>query len=166
VPRRTLSDASFWLFAAWWVCLSQGCGAPSPSHRPSRSDAYGNTLCWSGNIAHGRDEWLAEARTRFKDPFVFVCHGNTEDGKTWWAASDDKYVTADIEAVGKLLHDLMPDRDVVLISCNDKAITPRLPKRVWYSPKRNVWSRPAWACIFEPPPNVATDIWEFREGSE
>jgi hypothetical protein len=135
-----------------------GCASRGEIDRP-RLD----TLAWSRNIAHGQKAWLTEARKRFSDPFVFVVHGDTHDGKSWWCAPDDAAAEANITAVGKLLHDLMPDRDVVLVSCDTKGVVPRLPKRVWAA-RRTVWSAPRSACLFPPPDNVCSSIFEFVEG--
>jgi hypothetical protein len=157
VPRRTLSDAIFLALVAGWLCLS-GCRSPV-----TRADITTDTLAWSANIDSGRDEWLAEARKRFDNPFVFVVHGDTDDGKNWWVAADDKSRRANIEAIGGLLHSLMPDRDIVLISCNERGLTPKLPKRVWYV-RRNCWSYPRGSSWLSAPKHVADTIWEFQEG--
>lgn len=128
--------AFFLALCVWWALLAGGCCSAK-----TRADVSANTLSWNRNIAWGRQAWLKEARTRFADPFVMVMHGDSS-GKDWRAAPDRKFCNADVESVGWLLHGLMPDRDVVLVCCNSEGIKPRLPKRVWYSPKGPVWSDP------------------------
>lgn len=159
MPR--LNRITFYLLLFWWVILSAGCRAP----HVSRQDGYGNTVAWNRNIAHGRDDWLAEARKRFANPFIVVVHGDTSDGKHWWIAPDNKGAKANIEAVGLILHSLMPDRDVVFVSCNAAGLTPHLPKRVWFA-RKAVWSEPEGASIIPPDDDCVADIWAFVEGKE
>ena len=152
-----LSATTFCLMALWWFALA-GCTAHIP-----RREVEADTLAWNKNIASGRAAWLEEARKRFPDPFVFVCHGDSS-GKDWRAAPDRRYLNTDVETIGWLLHSLMPDRDVVLVCCNEMGLKPRLPRRVWYSDCGSVWSEPGpddrwygWGI---------GSIFEFVEGSE
>jgi hypothetical protein len=159
--NSSLSNGCFLALAAGWFAVV-GCSKPPVGEIDRPRLDY---LCWSKNLRWGNAEWLEEARTRFKDPFVFTVHGNT-NRPDWRIAPDKKYVNADIECVGWLLHSLMPDRDVVLISCNSDGRKPRLPRRVWYA-DRTVAARPWWAWELGPPfPDDVGCIWQFQEGTE
>lgn len=160
MSRARYSDLIFWLWTACWIAYCAfGC-APAP-YRAGRCDR--DYLAWSANISQGQGPWLAKARRRFRDPFVFVCHGDTSDGMSWWVAPDDRRAEGNIEIVGKLLHEMLPQRDVVLVSCNAAGVKPHLPRRVWYS-TTTVWSLPQSAYPLPVPNWACGSIWDFVEG--
>jgi hypothetical protein len=160
---RLASDLIFWLwFAAWLSHCTFGCSSPPYG-------TAGHSASLNRNLRHAPDPWLREARKRFKDPFVFVVHGESLGG-LWWIDADEDAVSANISAVGYVLHAAMPNRDVVLISCNAGAVRPKLPKRVWYCPTSEVWAVPGDDCRYHPFKRdwewYAGSIWDFVEGED
>jgi hypothetical protein len=57
------------------------------------------------------------------------------------------------------LHLAMPDRDVVMIVCNENGKPLNVPG-VWYA-RSTVWSKPRWASEKTPKPKSVADIASF-----
>jgi hypothetical protein len=111
---------------------------------------------WAYNISYGRAAWIDEARTRFKDPFVFVAHGANLDG-VWTVFPDEPRRRRPVETLAWDLHLAHPNRDVVLIVCNKDAAKLKVP-RVWYA-TQVVRARPHDPFC---PSGQTDDIWKFR----
>jgi hypothetical protein len=172
---------AFW--AAVLAYLMAGCQEARPTGgKPLESPVTGTHLVWGKSIGAGVEFWEAEASNRFKKPYVFVCHGSKsaphngvwvcvpdEGIKTYGKTSDENEYyesprpDSNEDTVAWVLHDLMPDRDIVFISCNPNKLKITAP-RVWYYPNGSVWSYPWWAANRKAPPGVADSIYQFVEG--
>ncbi len=144
----------------WFVALF-GCAAqPQQPHREC-SDGYG--LAWSRNVSQAVELWRVEAKKRFRDPFIFVCHGNTDSDGEWRLYPDQPMRRMSVEAAAQMLHALMPEREIVLIVCNPDGLELHVP-HVWYA-KNSCWVRPGPNWRFTPFPDYCTgSIYDFREG--
>lgn len=120
------------------------CGCSSPQKAPPA------VLRWSdGSLGkfYG-DLWLAEARTRFSDPVVLLCHGTTttvhhRDGRTeriWTTAPDSPRHKLSLQQIAEVLHEVWPDRDLVYVCCNEDGHELTVP-RAWYA-RSTVWALP------------------------
>lgn len=106
---------------------------------------------WSTWERFAPERWLLEAKKRWNDPIVFICHGGcktvpgTVDGKPsfvnkWYACPDAPRKQLEMQEVARMLHNLYPDKDIVLVSCNDMGVDLNVP-RVWYA-QHSVWQMP------------------------
>lgn len=98
--------------------------------------------------------WLKEAKTRFTNPVIFVCHGGYEmwwNGSDWvetWIAYPDEPLRSrqPVQEIADTLVNLYPRRDIILVTCNRKgdlvSIGTLHTKRVWYVPDGVVWMEP------------------------
>jgi hypothetical protein len=124
-------------------------------------------LVWSEDIDHSCNGWVREAQTRFPHPFVFICHGLEDSDKVWTLNPDNRTTGTDTETVAWVLSTMMPDRDIVLITCNQHGLRLKNPPpNVWYS-TGPVWSKPRRFCgpQEQPPDRHTSSIWEFVNGS-
>ncbi len=131
-----------------------GCAhqAPPPCSLPGNAD-----------IDFGRAAWEMEAAKRFPAPVVFVAHGYLSTDGVWMARPDSYPQDLPVESLAFLLHDLYPDRDIVLIVCNVAGVVPKLPPHVWYARNR-VWAVPnGWNQSDERQGKRGVgSIWEFE----
>jgi hypothetical protein len=95
--------------------------------------------------AYHATAWLAEARTRWPDPFIICCHG-LGVADLWVFARENadgtpQFVLVD-DAVRGELERLPAARDVILVTCNtDGFELTGMDARVKYS-RRSVWQSP------------------------
>jgi hypothetical protein len=108
-------------------------------------------------------EWQAEAQKRFHDPLVVSLHGRTEGGE-WCCFPQNSPGRITVEAFARNLHALYPDRDIVLVICNEDGKAIHIP-HVWYA-THNVWMRPTaslypWEQDERKSSPTVGDIWHF-----
>jgi len=100
-------------------------------------------ITWS-DLDNGDALWFQEASKRFRNPLIFSCHGGTRliGGKATWVCfpDDPSREILPVEDVAKVLHNLYPHRDLVLICCNAGHLRINVP-RVYYATDI-VWSAP------------------------
>lgn len=153
--------------------LTLGCAAESPSLPATRPTTTlpatlpatrpaADAEVWNHDIGGHEDDWLTEARKRFKNPYILICHGDSASsgGKRWVLCPELPRLERPTKEEAERLHKAMPDRDIVLISCNECGADLNVP-RVWYA-RRVVWSAPWWAASpkFDPDKSCG-NIWEF-----
>jgi hypothetical protein len=140
--------------AALLLALLCGCAVNPPASPPVYLP--GNYECWSKNISSGAGEWLIEARKRFGPAaFVFVCHGDTT-GPAWMLVPDHPRRSRTVEQQAWDLHLAMPDRDIVMVVCNEDGRGKLNVPNVWYA-NGVVWSR----APTTKPGNLVADIYSF-----
>jgi hypothetical protein len=160
------------IIIAFILPILSGCVVDSIRFRAKTSTEDIDGINWSsdGPLVAGFNFWRTEARRRFDNPFLFVCHG-ADYGKCYphpsnWQACpkiDGMPGLLDEDSIAWTLHSLMPNRDIVFISCNPHKLKLTAP-RCWYYPKGNVWSHPYWSTPSKVPCDTAACIWEFVEG--
>lgn len=141
-------------------------------------------ICWSnGLVSSSKDYWLLEAKKRFTNPVVFLCHGNYKFVKQkiagqevqtfeWWAYPDSPRQSMSVQSIADYLSNLYPDNDIVLIICNPASFRIK-GNRVFFS-KTSIWTIPddfQNRSIFNPfwhevsrDFNTTGSIWEFYGG--
>jgi hypothetical protein len=138
--------------------LAAGCSTfPPPVPR-------GGDLIWSKQVAYGASAWRHEFEKHgVHAPVLFICHGGPNERGEWWCYPDPPHVPAPVEAVAWMLHDLYPDRDIVLVCCNGGGTPLHIP-RVWYV-KKVLWTSPGfeWMDDFVGVDNAGT-FAEFGKG--
>ncbi len=137
-----------WLIAGGCVPLSPYVIDSSP-----RTDSE----AWCHDTSIARAGWIKEAKTRFDDPFVMICHGGNNSNGTWTDYPDDPRRSRPVETLAWDLHLAMPNRDIVLIVCNAGGEKIRVP-RVWYATAKVDLLPHDLQC----PKGWADSIWQFR----
>ncbi len=105
--------------------------------------------------------WEREAAKRLHNPVVIIGHG---EGSDPWTCYPDIGPDIPVEALARLLHELFPRRDCLLIICNPHNATIDVPN-VYYS-DRNVWLTPGarWRICEGRWTYDAGQIWDFKTG--
>ena len=102
------------------------------------------------------EQWLEEARTRFANPVIFICHGQSEWGvdqwgettKTWWVYPDKPRRKQSANEVVRTLKNMYPNRDVVMVVCNPHGHKPVMAG-VWIA-LHDVWVVPDFYTMMAP----------------
>jgi hypothetical protein len=156
-PRgKAGGDVQFDVRSAILILLLLATAGCSPSESPI--PATRNQLVLSSDLGQG-NPWLKEAKKRFgENVFLLYCHGGPAgdpDGR-WWLSPQYGPGLAPTHGVAVILHALMPDRDIVFISCNEAGSSLGVA-RCYYC-RRKVLSRPEYNPEY---PDCAWSIWEF-----
>ena len=140
----------------------QGCILPYKEIPPTitvtaTTNVMPQIIRWSdfGDYNDIGDLWLLEAKKRFKDPIIFVCHGGSDWevlalgpatlGQWVWSAGPiSPRIPVPMKCVAAVLRNMYPNRPIILIACNPGFYDLDLPN-VWYA-KGSIWAIPdEWA---------------------
>lgn len=90
-------------------------------------------------LAWGTTFWKLEASGRFNDPILISCHGGYRHFQ--WHMFPDHQDPIPVWMVARVMGQMYPNRDIVLITCNERGHTLHGPSNVWYA-KTDVLASP------------------------
>jgi hypothetical protein len=102
------------------------------------SNSHGVSLSRSLTPLSPIDQWYWEASHRFKNPYIFVCHGNSISND--WYCFPDYGQPMNMDSVANMLKAEHPNRPIVLCVCNPQASKLHVTG-VYYS-REDVWTPP------------------------
>lgn len=142
-----------------------------PTTQPIPFESLPGVIQWSAWEREAGARWYKEAKKRFKDPIIFMCHGSytpwfyTDNRgepyvkSTWVVIPDEPRSIMPVEWVAKFLRNLYPNNDIVLIVCNHNGHKIQVPG-VWYAVHK-VWQTPDGYYYNSNNPKTVGSINEF-----
>lgn len=94
--------------------------------------------------------WLTEAKKRFANPIIVICHGGYNSSGEWCVYPEIKlpkgavasfYIPEKTEVFANDLHKLYPLNEIILVVCNEKGLTPFHIPNVYYF-RQSAWKVP------------------------